>query len=92
MIRVVCAPGRLTAEGHAGYAPEGKDVVCAAASALVWALAGVLQETGRLEGLETGPGRAVVTGKGDCDREFALARCGLEMLAAQYPGCVKVGS
>lgn len=92
MIRAVCSRNGLTVQGHAGYAEAGRDIVCAAASALVWALAGVLQETGRLEKMHTGTGWAEVTGTGDCEREFALVRCGLEMLAAQYPGCVKVGS
>ena len=38
MIRVVFdAAGRtLTAEGHAGYAPEGQDIVCSAVSALMY--------------------------------------------------------
>ena len=44
MIRVTAEPGRLTLEGHAGYAPTGKDIVCAAVSALVLALAERLQE------------------------------------------------
>ena len=39
MIRATAEPGRLTLEGHAGYAPTGKDIVCAAVSALVLALA-----------------------------------------------------
>ena len=32
----------LTAEGHADYAPRGKDIVCAAVSVLVQGLAGAL--------------------------------------------------
>ena len=39
MIRVTAEPGRLTLEGHAGYAPAGQDIVCAAVSALMLALA-----------------------------------------------------
>lgn len=30
---------RLTAEGHAGYAPHGQDIICAGVSALVCTLA-----------------------------------------------------
>lgn len=92
MIRAVCGGTRLTVRGHAGYGEPGKDIVCAAVSALVYALAGVLQETGRLKGLDTAKGYAEVTGAGDCAREFALVRCGLELLAGQYPGCVEIGS
>ena len=38
---------RMEIEGHAGYAEEGKDIVCAGASALVDALAGALQDAER---------------------------------------------
>ncbi len=35
---------RLRIEGHAGSAPKGGDLVCAAVSALAWTLAGAAQE------------------------------------------------
>lgn len=35
---------RMEIEGHAGYAEEGGDIVCAGASALVEALVGVLHD------------------------------------------------
>ncbi len=38
------------------------------------------------------PGYAEIAGTGDCAREFALVRCGLALLARQYPGRVEVGS
>lgn len=37
MIRAVFGRDRVTVMGHAGYAPKGQDIVCAAASALVFA-------------------------------------------------------
>ena len=43
MIRVTAEPGRLTVRGHADYAPKGQDIVCAAVSALLLALAERLQ-------------------------------------------------
>ena len=43
MIRVTAEPGRLTLEGHAGYAPAGQDIVCAAVSALMLAMAERMQ-------------------------------------------------
>ena len=89
MIRYDCGGAHLTVRGHAGYGEHGKDIVCAAASALVYALVGRLRETGRLEGFRSGPGYAEVTGAGDCEREFDLVRCGLELLAARYPRCVR---
>ena len=44
MIRAVCGGTHLTVRGHAGHGQPGQDIVCAAVSALVYALAGVLQE------------------------------------------------
>lgn len=76
MIRASCGGAHLTVRGHAGYGEYGKDIVCAAASALVYALAGRLRETGRLERFQSAPGYAEIAGTGDCAREFALVRCG----------------
>ena len=92
MIRVQFDGAQVTVSGHAGYAPAGRDIVCAAVSALVYALAGRLRETGRLERFQSAPGYAEIAGTGDCAREFALVRCGLALLAQQYPGRVEVGS
>lgn len=92
MIRASCGGAHLTVRGHAGYGEYGKDIVCAAASALVYALAGRLRETGRLERFQSAPGYAEIAGTGDCAREFALVRCGLALLARQYPDRVEIGS
>ena len=35
MITITHRPGQITINGHAGYAPHGQDIVCAAVSALV---------------------------------------------------------
>lgn len=35
MIHITHEPGRITIDGHAGFAPIGQDIVCAAVSALV---------------------------------------------------------
>ena len=43
MIRAVLTPRRLTVTGHADYAPHGQDIVCAAVSALVYALMAALE-------------------------------------------------
>lgn len=40
MICAVFGENRMTLRGHADYAPRGEDIVCAAASALVFALIG----------------------------------------------------
>lgn len=91
MIRAACGERYLAVRGHAGYGGQGQDIVCAGVSALVYALAGRLQETGRLAEVVMEPGRADVRGAGDCAREFALVRRGLEMLAERYPQCVEMG-
>ena len=50
MIRAVFGRDRVTVMGHAGYAPKGQDIVCAAASALVFALIGSLAAGGESAG------------------------------------------
>lgn len=92
MIEVTAGRRHLTLRGHAGYAPAGEDIVCAAASALVYALAETLRETGRLAGAELRKGYAELEGRGECDREFELVYRGLRMLAETYPACVRIGS
>ena len=88
MIEVRAGERRLVVQGHAGYGPAGQDIVCAAASALVYALT----ETGKLAGLDIRKGYAEVTGAGDCAGDFGLVRRGLALLAERYPQCVKMGS
>ena len=92
MIRASCGGAHLTVRGHAGYGEYGKDIVCAAASALVYALAGRLRETGRLERFQSAPGYVEIAGTGDCAREFARGRGGRELRAQQYPRRVVGGA
>lgn len=91
MIRAACDERYLAVRGHAGYGGQGQDIVCAGVSVLVYALVGRLQETGGLAEAVMEPGRADIRGAGDCAREFALVRRGLEMLAERYPQCVEMG-
>lgn len=90
MIRVQFDGAQVTVSGHAGYAPAGRDIVCAAVSALVYALAGSLEETGQAARVCIRRGFAEVEGAGDCGAAFTLVRCGLAQLARQYPACVQV--
>ena len=57
-VRVRCGPGgaELTAQGHAGYAPAGQDIVCAAVSSVLYTLAGLLDANGELEAFAQGEG------------------------------------
>ena len=90
MIRVRAGERRITVSGHAGYAPAGQDIVCAAVSALTYALAGYLEETGQAERVDIRKGFAVIRGAGQCGEALALVRCGAAQLAQAYPGCVEI--
>lgn len=90
MIRVRAGERRITVSGHAGYAPAGQDIVCAAVSALTYALAGYLEETGQAARSDIRRGYAAIEGAEGCGAAFALVRCGMEQLAAAYPGCVEM--
>ena len=82
MIRVRAGERRITVSGHAGYAPAGQDIVCAAVSALTYALAGYLEETGQAARSDIRRGYADIEGAKGCGAAFALVRCGMEQLAA----------
>lgn len=90
MIRVRFEENRLTVCGHAGYATRGEDIVCAAVSALVYALIGDLQERGLVRELVIRPGYVMLCAGGTCAAEFALVRCGLAQLQARYGEFVSV--
>ena len=90
MIRAVFDGTHVTVCGHAGHAPAGQDIVCAAASALVFALIGALEEKGLLRELVVRPGFVTVAAEGDCQAEWQLIRCGLGQLAGKYPACVRL--
>jgi len=44
LIEVDVFEGRITVKGHAGYADKGKDIVCAAVSALFQTLIGSMEK------------------------------------------------
>lgn len=89
MITVLITPNKIHVSGHAGTAPRGENIVCAAVSALTITLIQGLKEIARMslyESVErgnicikwqnmTGTGRALI------DTWF-LGMCGI---AAQYP-------
>lgn len=78
MIRAEKAPGRLRIRGHAGYAPPGQDIVCAAVSILAETLASMLPP----ERIFLGEGRADF----DCrEEEMEFVWRGLSLLAHRYP-------
>lgn len=90
MIRAVVTKNRVSLSGHAGYAPAGQDIVCAAVSALVFALAEAAEQRGGVRELVIRPGRVTVAVKEDCADYLRVAVCGLHQLAERYPQCVAV--
>lgn len=84
--------GKLTmrAEGHAGYAPAGQDIVCAAVSCLMQTLAYSAAEDERTSSCiyqgKEGPVLNVEAGDSVLMRDkFELVADGLTLLAEQYP-------
>lgn len=84
--------GKLTmrAEGHAGYAPAGQDIVCAAVSCLMQTLAYSAAEDEKTSSCiyqgEEGPVLNVEAGDSVLMRDkFELVADGLDLLAEQYP-------
>lgn len=89
MIRVVFTDRRMTVQGHAGYGVKGQDVVCAAVSALVYALVATLEEADNIRETVIRSGYATVAAK-ENDRAFDVVRGGLVQIAARYPDCVSL--
>ena len=91
----------LTVDGHAGYAPDGQDIVCAAVSTLICTLNGCLQEAydrGCLAQYDTRmePGDVQLCWTPETDATGRI-RCiwetvemGLSLLAGQYPAYVEM--
>lgn len=84
--------GKLTmrAEGHAGYAPAGQDIVCAAVSCLMQTLAYSAAEDEKTSSCiyqgKEGPVVNVEAGDSVLMRDkFELVSDGLDLLAEQYP-------
>ena len=92
---------RLEAAGHAGFAPAGQDIVCAAVSCLMQTLANEVEEAARAGLVALG---AVAHGEGwmrvevtpthkSCDMVEAwveLVQDGLDALAESYPENVEL--
>ena len=92
----------LKLQGHAGAAPHGQDLVCAAVTGLVYALAQRVTELasqGAFEKppevrLESGDARISAIPKenyaGKVQEDFHLIQSGLELLQRHYPEHIKV--
>ena len=89
---------KLKVEGHANTAPKGQDIVCAAESMLVCALAGTLEEAqqrGRLKmEYKESDGKVEITADpqmgslAEAKAYFRMAVKGFRMLREEYPSNV----
>lgn len=90
----------LSAEGHAGMAPRGRDIVCAGVSALLYGFAAYLESlaprgTEDCPHLECTEGdgilRLVTHGLGGAERQgWAVVAAGLRLIEESYPACVRL--
>ena len=94
MIVITQLPGKITIEGHAGFAPMGQDIVCAAVSALLQTFVASIEEMTADEiKSDMAAGMAVVeyeslSEKGQLLMDSFLL--GVLMIANEYPGNVKI--
>ena len=84
----------MSVKGHAGSAPAGEDLVCAAASILAWTLVDMVTETaefyGHVKVREHGAEITVRAAPDDdceerCRAVFETVACGFSLLAEKYP-------
>lgn len=87
----------LRMSGHAGYAEVGRDIVCAAASALVYTLAARMQEIagdGLYARLVSGDALVQMIADGSAHAECLSAldtvAAGLRLLATKYPEHIRL--
>lgn len=81
----------LKVSGHAGYSSGGDDVVCAAVSGIVYALAGYIKN--ECEGAVIAalrPGYAAIECGKEGEPAMRMAYIGLLQLALTYPDFVRV--
>lgn len=89
-----CDSHSLTITGHAGYAEEGRDIVCAAVSATVYNLLGYLEYHGdEVDCITSSVARGGVTiyceGGEDISTVFELTAIGLDQISQKYPDHVQ---
>lgn len=93
MVKIVCGKNKISASGHAGYEREGRDIVCAAVSSLLFALAAWLRARGADHELSAADNKYYLQiRKPDTETEAAMEMVvlGLRRIAEQYPKNVNV--
>ena len=89
MLKVQMFEHAVHVRGHAGFAGVGQDIVCAAVSTLFFTLAEHLSRRTEVED-DIGSGYAYLRWEGDGGEAVEMFRCGVEMIAEQYPDCVEL--
>ena len=96
MIQITRYDGGITIQGHAGYAPIGQDIVCAAVSALVQTFIASIDEltTDKIEVVTSEQGQIQnIEYSSLSEHGQVLEGCffiGLQMIADSYPSNVHV--
>lgn len=94
MIVVTQLPGKIIIEGHAGYAPIGQDIVCAAVSALLQTFVASVEEMTADEiKSDITAGRAVIEYKSLSEKGQLLMDSfllGVRMITDEYSNNVKL--
>ena len=94
MIAVYRRENSLTVRGHAGYAAPGKDIVCAAVSALVETMIAAIEQV-TTDHIRTNKATGLVdiTWERLSDRGLLLIDAffvGIKMLSDQYPEHIRI--
>lgn len=94
MIEVSRSSGEITVNGHAGFAPEGQDIICASVSALVQTLVYSLEDLteDKIE-YELSPGTVYIKYRNLSERAQLLIDSffvGIETISSNYPYHVRI--
>lgn len=85
----------LTVFGHAGYASQGSDIVCAGVSAIVQALIGWLENNAynvEFISIDENGGEVLIscTHSEEIAAVFYMTAIGLDMISKEYPNHVQI--
>ena len=84
----------FSVQGHAGYAPAGEDIVCAAVSSAVKLAANgiteILKADAEAEVLDNQIRLRLRRAEPAADVFLRALRLQLELIAGEYPGCIQV--
>ena len=82
----------LVLRGHAGYAENGTDIVCAGLSAITYTLMGFLKNNEDKASMRDEPGMSIILcpSSNRVDAAFEMAVIGYMQIAKQYPDNVTI--